>query len=270
VIDQPSNIVGAGFKPAPTMLDSLKDKLLKWILAEIEPETLPPCDFEKIKTLLKPGDVLLVQGLNRFNDAMSALTQSRWTHAALCIGHLSDVTHDTFKEKLSAHLSPEDSSGLLLIEGVVGKIVGIVPLNHYQKHYCRICRPKNISLEQRQKVMNYAMSAVGYNLETPQLLQLLKILFLWMVLPRAWFVRLHSEKYDFPRPKICSCLLAEAFSAAKFPILPDVVRDDFGQLKLVPQDPRLFYPAMFDDSPYFETIKYLLFDIPAENIYRGK
>src|ERR1044071_7147447 len=45
--------------------------------------TIPP---EQLAAILKPGDVLLVEGHSRLSMAIKYLTQSTWSHAAFYLG----------------------------------------------------------------------------------------------------------------------------------------------------------------------------------------
>ena len=46
----------------------------------------PPSDPDQLKRLLRPGDVLLIEGTSRVSTAIKYLTQSTWSHAALYVG----------------------------------------------------------------------------------------------------------------------------------------------------------------------------------------
>src|SRR3990167_4089398 len=52
----------------------------------------------------------------------------------------------------------------------------------------------------------------------------------------------------------------EAFSSIHFPILPFVKSTHDTEVELIPRNPYLFTPKDFDYSPYFEIIKYPLFN----------
>ncbi|MDO7837367.1 hypothetical protein Q4610_20175 [Sphingobium sp. HBC34] len=49
------------------------------------PYTNAPTDPELLSRIIKPGDVLLVDGRQRISTAIKYLTQSTWSHAALCV-----------------------------------------------------------------------------------------------------------------------------------------------------------------------------------------
>ncbi len=49
-------------------------------------EPFAVCDPTKLAAVLRPGDVLLVEGDTRVSTAIKYLTQSTWSHAALYVG----------------------------------------------------------------------------------------------------------------------------------------------------------------------------------------
>ena len=55
-------------------------------LAEPRYHSTMPTRTDLLAATLRPGDVLLVEGLSRFSIAIKYLTQSTWSHSALYIG----------------------------------------------------------------------------------------------------------------------------------------------------------------------------------------
>ena len=47
---------------------------------------------DELKTVLRKGDILLVEGNLRFSSAVKYLTQSTWSHAAMYVGELAPGT----------------------------------------------------------------------------------------------------------------------------------------------------------------------------------
>src|SRR4029078_4224452 len=55
--------------------------------------------------------------------------------------------------------------------------------------------------------------------------------------------------------------IAEAFTSVTFPILPFIIKNEkTSRFEIVHRNPHLFAPKDFDYSPYFEIIKYPIFD----------
>ena len=63
-------------------------------------------------------------------------------------------------------------------------------------------------------------------------------------------------------------MIAEAFAAVQFPLLPLVQRGEGEQMQLYRRNPKLCTPSDFDYSPYFEIIKYPFFDLTEHAGYR--
>ena len=49
-----------------------------------------PSDVEALRALLRPGDVILVEGNNHIAGVIKYLTQSTWSHAALYVGPIGE------------------------------------------------------------------------------------------------------------------------------------------------------------------------------------
>jgi hypothetical protein len=57
-----------------------------------------------------------------------------------------------------------------------------------------------------------------------------------------------------PTQAICSTLIARAFQSARYPILPDVTRENQREIMHI-RHHSLFTPRDFDVSPYFSIVK---------------
>ena len=64
-------------------------------------------------------------------------------------------------------------------------------------------------------------------------------------------------------------LLADAFAAVSFPVLPVVQADGAGRYRFYPRNSRLFAPRDFDYSPYFDIIKYPIVAFEEGGHYRS-
>ena len=97
----------------------------------------------RMRTALRPGDVLLVEGSMKVSAAIKYLTQSTWSHAALYVG-------DTGK------FSPEgEPLELAEVEMDVGCVLS--PLAKYGAFGTRICRPQALDREGRQIAVDYVL-----------------------------------------------------------------------------------------------------------------
>ncbi len=233
----------------------LSDKVLKLLIWDQEIPSTPFCDFERICFEIRPGDVLLVEGRSRISDVIKTITLSRWTHAALYVGHLNNIENEQTRDRLRSFY-PGDADDHLLIEAVAGEGTIVSPITKYQYHNLRICRPKDLAPHDVQKVIEYAVNCVGMKYHTRQLLDLARFMFPYGVLPRRWRSSLFEKSVGDTTRTICSTMLAEAFASVHFPVLPFVQNVEDGKFRWFKRNSSLFIPSDFDYSPYFNIIKY--------------
>lgn len=246
---------------------NLRGRMVKWFMREDMPREFPICDFERLRYEIRPCDVLLMEGRSRVSDVVKAVTSSPWSHAALYIGRIYDVENAALRECIKQHFDGEEDAQLL-VESVLGKGTIITRLNHYKDDHIRICRPKGISHADAQRVMAYAIEHLGVDYDVRQIIDLLRLLLPWRVMPRQWRSSLFELKPGLATKQICSTLLAEAFASIQFPVMPMFHKDKYSGIHLVPRNPRLFTPKDFDYSPYFEIIKYPIVELSGSTVYR--
>ncbi len=81
------------------------------------------------------------------------------------------------------------------------------------------------------RVIAHAIRHLGNDYDVRQLLDLARFLFPWGILPRRWRSSLFQHNAGKPTHTVCSSLLAEAFSAVGFPVLPFIDRGADGSLR---------------------------------------
>jgi len=221
---------------------------------------LATCAPERLTATLRKGDVLLVEGSSRFSTNVKYLTQSTWSHAAI---YISDSSSDL-----------SSSTGELLEADVVNG-VQVVPLSKFWDFHTRICRPVGLRPEEIDAVVKYALSRIGHQYDLKNILDLARYLVRTPPVPTRWKRRMLALGSGDPTRAICSSLIAQAFQAVKYPILPEGIL----AASLNPDDSKyhdevhhirhhsLFAPRDFDISPYFQIIKPTLeFDFDPHNI----
>lgn len=238
---------------------SARARLDAWLSYEPPATGVMPYDFSRLKYEIRPGDVLLIEGRSRISGVIRSITQSPWTHAALYIGRLIDFEDDYIKETLRNHVDVKDNTRLI-IEGLIDRGTVVTPLSFYRHHHIRICRPIGITPSDLHRVLNYAIRALGQPYNVRQLLDLARFLLPWTILPRRWASSLFRTATGEPESGICSSLIAEAYASVQFPILPFIKPDADEKLEVFERNPYLYTPKDFDYSPYFEIIKYPLFN----------
>ena len=208
-------------------------------------------DPSVIRAALQPCDIVLVEGNSRLSTIIKYLTQSTWSHAALCVG---DRTGD---------MAPNGEPNILLeAEADIGVVT--VPLSKYIGFNMRICRPVGLDAASRQKVIDYALARIGKQYDSKRIVDLARYLFPYPPVP-VWFRRrMLAIGSGDPTKAICSTLIAEAFASIHYPILPERVSINGKAYGVAPyvqseidhiRTHALYTPRDFDVSPFFAIVK---------------
>jgi hypothetical protein len=200
---------------------------------------LPTSPREQVADALQRGDVLLVEGTSRFASAIKFLTQSTWSHAALYLGdgRLCDVD--------------------------VNDGVRVVPLSAFDGVHTRICRPVGLRPEEVELLCAYMTSRIGYSYDVRNVFDLARYLVRTPPVPDRLKRRMIALGSGAPTRAICSTLLAQAFGAIRYPILPEVelhapdvpgARQARAEILHI-RHHILYTPRDFDTSPFFRIVK---------------
>ena len=212
--------------------------------------TSQPTSQKLLKRALRPADVLLVEGTSIIATAIKYLTQSTWSHAALCIGDATQGTGESEHEPMFVEAD--------LMDGV--RRVG---LQRYAGHHCRICRPVGLSPGDVKYVLSQAIGQLGRAYDTRNIIDLARYLFPTPPVPASWRREMIAFGSGDPTRAICSELIAQSFEAVGYPVLPVVTYlpaplvdcpDCVEQIMRV-RHHSLYVPRDFDVSPYFEIVK---------------
>src|SRR5262245_60578530 len=110
-------------RPMGWMVDRVGRMLARYLAKPVhgyEPST--PSNAEALRSSLRRGDVLLVEGSNHISGVIKYLTQSTWSHAALYVGPIGDRT-------------TADGEPLVLVEANIGQGVVAAPLSKYMRFH---------------------------------------------------------------------------------------------------------------------------------------
>jgi hypothetical protein len=227
------------------MLDTVGKLIARYLQKELPGyEPFTPSDPERLREVIQEGDVLLVEGNNRVSGIIKYLTQSTWSHAALYVGPIDGATEP-------------DGEPHVLIEANIGEGVTSAPLSKYFPYHTRLCRPVGLSYEDRTTVCRYAINRIGFGYDTKNIVDLMRFL-IPLPVPQRWRRRMIAFGSGDPTKIICSALIAQAFDAVRYPILPKITRGGSRQARreiLHIRDSSLYMPRDFDISPYFEVVK---------------
>lgn len=203
------------------------------------------CQPETLRNSLRKGDVLLVEGNTRFSLAIQYLTQSNWSHSALCIKDPTDC-------------APDEPC---LVEADILEGVRLLTLDKYSLIPTRICRPVGLHDDEVNQVINLILNKLGYQYDLQKVSDLVRYLMPKPPVPESWRRRLISFGSGDPTRAICSTLIAEAFLAVHYPILPLIKAEQKNTYARNYQEWQrirkhsLYTPRDFDISPYFQIIK---------------
>src|SRR4051795_1541212 len=227
------------------VLDTVGQLIASYLQKEVPGyEPFTPSDPEHLRGIIEQGDVLLVEGNNRVSGIIKYLTQSTWSHAALFVGPIEGAQE-------------ADGEPHVLIEANIGEGVTSAPLSKYFPYHTRVCRPVGLSYEDRTTVCRYAINRIGFGYDTKNIVDLMRFLFP-LPIPQRWRRRMISIGSGDPTKIICSALIAQAFDAVRYPILPKITKAGSRAARreiLHIRDSSLYMPRDFDISPYFEIVK---------------
>ena len=246
----------------------ISKNLSTWLTHESAPARTGLCDFQRLKEQIRPCDVLLIEGRSRVSRVIKGITASAWTHSALYLGRLRDISDAAVREHVAAHYHG-DPDEQLIIEALLGEGTVVKPLKKYEHDHIRICRPNGLTRDDADAVLGFCVGHLGDAYNFQQLLDLARFLLPYGVIPRRWRSSLFEHRVGEETRTVCSSMLAAAFASVHFPILPVVHRADNGGIKLYKRNHKLYTPRDFDTSPYFDIVKYpMLTSVDDLAVYR--
>ena len=197
-----------------TLADRIGQHLARKLNAALAGLTcpIPTPTSRRSGAALQPGDVLLVEGNTRVSIAIKYLTMSTWSHAALFVGNALGQVN-------------ADGEPLSLIEVNLGEGCVAAPLSKYERYNTRICRAKDLSPEDRARVIDFMVTSLGMRYDMKNITDLLRYFMPTPPVPVRWRRRLLAFGSGDPTRAICSSLIAEAFQRVRYPILPVITRE---------------------------------------------
>ena len=206
---------------------------------------------------LQPGDVLLVDGSSRIATAIKYLTQSTWSHAAICVGERPDPDG-----------APPQTT---LVEADVRDGVRTVPVTFYGTSNVRICRPVGLAPVDRERVVKVVCDAIGHQYDLRNVADLLRYLLPEPPVPARFRRRMIALGSGDPTRAICSTLIARAFQEVSYPIVPELIEggaepgavlgagrgtgNGIREERFLPRHHSFITPRDFDLSPFFRVVK---------------
>lgn len=189
---------------------------------------------------LQPADVLLVDGSSRVATGIKYLTQSTWSHAAICVG---------------AQPVAGEAAQTMLVEADVRDGVRTVPVSFYSAANVRICRPVGLAAPDRERVLRLVCDAIGHQYDLRNVVDLLRWLLPEPPVPARFRRRMIALGSGEPTRAICSTLIARAFQEVRYPIIPVLAGNDPEAALFLQRHHSFITPRDFDLSPYFRVVK---------------
>lgn len=232
------------------MLRSLGRSLARYINRPVRAyKAFSVTDPATLGEVIRPCDVLLVEGDRRVSTAIKYLTQSTWSHAAIYIGDALGEGEDPVTSRT-------------LVEADIEKGVLAVPVANYADFNTRICRPLNLREADQVRIVEFVTARLGHQYDLKNIIDLARYLLPTPPVPSYMRRRMIALGSGDPTRAICSSLIAQAFQAVRYPILPHIETLSPAMRKatntrhiLHIRHHSLFAPSDFDISPYFQIIK---------------
>jgi hypothetical protein len=187
-------------------------------------------NLDLLSRALLPGDVILVEGNTRFASLVRVLTQSTWSHVAMFVGPLEST------------LDPE-----CIVEADVERGVRTLPLSELRGMNARAVRASGLDAHARAEVSRRVLARVGQLYDVDCAVELARSL--WSIRRGQPRLRPDPAPVAAAERAICSTLLAQAFEAVGYPILPGLLQD-----RGAPARARVYTPRDFDLSPFFTVV----------------
>ncbi len=231
--------------------DSLSRAMVEYLTGTVSSyQRRVPNDPAQLRAVLRPGDVILVEGDTRISQFIKYLTQSSWSHATMYVGDAllrwggpeADRALDRFGAE-AAHL---------LIESDLKEGVRVVPLSIYLGNNLRICRPQGLRPGGLDRVMMELFAHLGVRYDQRNIFDLARYLFPFHLVPRRFRPRSLYLGSSSSREVICSALIAKAFYRAGITIQPPLGEGAGPQAR----HPSYIMPRDFDLSANFQILKF--------------
>ena len=216
-----------------TFLQVIGTQLAKFLTKEhIHNDAYYRISLDDIKSILQPGDVVLVEGQSRVSSAIQFITSSNWSHAAVFIGKTDSVHHCLIEVKA--------------IDGCT-----YTDIDTYMHHNLRVCRPIFLDKKKKKILIDHLVKRIGSKYDLKNIFDLMRYIYPNPPVPKKFRRNLIGIGAGNPTKAICSSLIADAFKEIDHPILP--FKDKLNSVII--RHPTFCLPRDFDISPFFQIIK---------------
>ncbi|MEE4363077.1 MAG: YiiX/YebB-like N1pC/P60 family cysteine hydrolase [Desulfotignum sp.] len=255
-------------------MKSIISMLRKLILSKLEKqqhryEQRGYNNLEKLYKVIRPGDVILVEGRSEMSRLIKLFTGSQWSHCAMYVGNAlvggAGAAQNALVEKYG-----EDARHLM-VEAFSGQGVIAAALKKYEHHNIRICRPFGILETDLKQVIDQVTGKLGMHYDDQNILAIaaMALQAIFRPLNKLSLKACLGNCNDYQ--VICSGMLAQAFQHVGYPIVPAMTPRTYKSSRkaqaayddtnpygggLIMRHYTQITPGDFDLSPNFEIIKY--------------
>jgi len=220
-------------------------------------------NLDKLYSVIKPGDLVLVEGQSEMSRIIKLFTTSHWSHVAMYVGKA--LIDPDYKDRDSYLKRYGKDSNHMLVEAFSGKGVIASPLKKYKDYNIRICRPYGIIESDLNHVIEQVIDRLGmhYDDQNIKAIALMILQTLWRPNIKHTIQACMGNCNDYQ--VICSGMIAQAFQSVGYPIVPALIpkaeKDGFSTKNpygagLIMRHYSQITPKDFDLSPNFEVIKF--------------
>lgn len=239
-------------------LNRLYQWCCNWLQHERPGSVIRLSDFERLSRTLQPGDVLLIDGRSRLDEALKTVTSARWSRACLYLGQLHDVADPALRRQLSEYL-PCSADTRLILEARLDSGIRLQTLSALEHEHLRICRPRGLQPEESAAALRHVISRLGLGAQRSWF-AIVVLLLPWGWLPRRWRCSAFAALAGSLLRQLVGTPIGEAFEFVQFPVLPLIKQLRDGKPRLFSRQPGIYFAADFDHSPYLDVIKYPFVD----------
>lgn len=249
-------------------MKSLATFLRKYILQKLEKprpyyEQRVYNNLSKLYSIIRPGDVVLVEGRSEMSRLIKLFSTSSWSHVAMYVGKaLIETDYKNRDIYLKKH---GQSANHMLVEAFSGEGVIAAPLIKYKDYNIRICRPYGIIESDLHQVIEQVIGRLGMHYDNQNItaIALMALQTLWRKKSKRIYQACLGNCNDYQ--VICSGMIAQAFQSVGYPIVPAVLarsqKDVFDENNpygggLIMRHYTQIAPRDFDLSPNFDVIKF--------------
>jgi Permuted papain-like amidase enzyme, YaeF/YiiX, C92 family len=118
-----------------------------------------PNNEANLRTVVRKGDVVLVDGEQRVSEVIKFLTQSSWSHAAFYVGDELLRRYPERRAELTAQFG--DDAHHMVIEALMENGVVASPLAKYARYNLRLCRPHGLRPADLQRMLDEVLAQIG-------------------------------------------------------------------------------------------------------------